>query len=207
MHASTTQGETLRALFGAHPILRARELRAAGVAPETIARAVESGDIDRIARGLYRVHDAPMDTDQGLAEIAKRIPNGVIAMVSALAFHGLTDQMPRRIWVAIGPGDWAPAIDYPPVRIVRLADKYRRQGIEHHKVAGVDVPVYSVPKTLADLFRNPRLVDRSVAVAGLRAALDQRKTSPGDIAEAAAAGGVWKRMRPYLEALTFNGCP
>ncbi len=205
MHASITQGETLRALFGAHPILRARELRAAGVAPETIARAVESGDIDRIARGLYQLHDAPLDTDQGLAEIAKRIPNGVIAMVSALAFHGLTDQMPRRIWVAIGTSDWSPAIDYPPVRIVRLADKYRRQGIAHHKVAGVDVPVYSVPKTLADLFRNPRLVDRSVAVEGLRAALDQRKTSPGEIAEAATAGGVWKRMQPYLEALTSNG--
>ena len=205
MHTSITQGETLRALFGAHPILRARELRAAGVAPETIARAVDSGDIDRIARGLYQLHGAPIDTDQGLAEITKRIPNGVIAMVSALAFHGLTDQMPRRVWVAIGPSDWAPVIDYPPVRIVRLADKYRRQGIEHHKVAGVDVPVYSVPKTLADLFRNPRLVDRSVAVESLRAALDQRKTSPGDIAEAAAAGGVWKRMQPYLEALSFNG--
>lgn len=205
MHTSITQSETLRALFGAHPILRARELRAAGVAPETIARAVESGDIDRIARGLYQLHDAPTDTDQGLAEIAKRIPNGVIAMVSALAFHGLTDQMPRRVWVAIGPSDWEPVIDYPPIRIVRLADKYRRQGIEHHKVAGVDVPIYSVPKTLADLFRNPRLVDRSVAVEGLRAALDQRKTSPGEIAEAAAAGGVWKRMQPYLEALSFHG--
>src|SRR3546814_533054 len=205
MHTSITQGETLRALFGAHPILRARELRASGVPPETRSRAVDRGDIDRIARGLYQLHGAPIDTDQGLAEITKRIPNGVIAMVSALAFHGLTDQMPRRVWVAIGPSDWAPVIDYPPVRIVRLADKYRRQGIEHHKVAGVDVPIYSVPKTLADLFRNPRLVDRSVAVESLRAALDQRKTSPGDIAEAAAAGGVWKRMQPYLEALSFNG--
>ena len=201
MHAST-QSDTLRALFGAHPILRARELRAAGVAPETIARAVESGDIERIARGLYQRHDAPIDTDQHLAEFAKRIPKGVIAMISALAFHGLTDQMPRRIWVAIGTSDWTPAIDYPPIRIVRLADKYRRQGIEHHKVAGIDVPVYSVPKTLADLFRNPRLVDRSVAVEGLRAALDQRKASPGAIAEAAVAGGAWKRMQPYLEALT-----
>ncbi|WP_199775015.1 MULTISPECIES: type IV toxin-antitoxin system AbiEi family antitoxin domain-containing protein [Sphingopyxis] len=200
-----TQRDTLRALFDAHPMLRARELRAAGVAPETIARAVDHGDIDRIARGLYQLHDAPIDTDEGLAEIAKRIPRGVIAMVSALAFHGLTDQMPRRAWVAIGTRDWSPALDYPPVRIVRLADKYLRQGIEHHMVAGVDVPVYSVPKTLADLFRNPRLVDRAVAVEGLRAALDQRKASTGAIAEAAAAGGAWKRMQPYLEALTSGG--
>src|SRR3546814_5101308 len=97
MHTSITQGETLRALFSAHPILRARELRAAGVAPETIARAVESGDIDRIARGLYQLHDAPNDTDQGLAEIAKRIPNGVISMLSEHTFHGLNHQKPRQI--------------------------------------------------------------------------------------------------------------
>src|SRR3546814_16542572 len=103
MHTSITQGETLRALFGAHPILRARELRAAGVAPETIARAVDSGDIDRIARGLYQLHGAPIDTDQGLAEIPKRIPKGVNAMVSALAFPAPTAQTPRRSWVAIQP--------------------------------------------------------------------------------------------------------
>src|SRR3546814_3399791 len=89
-----------------------------------ISDVCSSDLIDRIARGLYQLHDAPIDTDQGLAEIAKRIPKGVIAMVSALAFHGLTDQMPRRAWVAIGTSDWTPALDYPPVRIVRLADKY-----------------------------------------------------------------------------------
>src|SRR3546814_9435337 len=95
MHTSITQGETLRALFGAHPILRARELRAAGVAPETIARAVDSGDIYRIARGLYQLHGAPLDPDQGLAELTTHIPNGVIAMLSALPFHCLPDPMLR----------------------------------------------------------------------------------------------------------------
>lgn len=67
------------------------------------------------------------------------------------------------------------------------------------------MPVFSVSKTLADLFRNGRLVDRSVAVEGLRAALDQRKATPAQIADAARAGGAWRVMRPYLEALTFNG--
>jgi predicted transcriptional regulator of viral defense system len=113
--------------------------------------------------------------------------------------------MPRRIWVAIGKEDWAPVASYPPLRIVRFEDKYLRQGIEHHMISGVSVPIYSVAKTLADLFRNPRLIDRSVAIEGLRAALDQRKARPAEIAEAARAGGAWKIMRPYLEALTSNG--
>jgi hypothetical protein len=72
-------------------------------------------------------------------------------------------------------------------------------------IAGVNVPIYSVTKTLADIFRNGRLIDRSIAIEGLRAALDQRKATAGEIADAARAGGAWRIMRPYLEALTFNG--
>ena len=79
-----TQRDTLRELFGAQPILRARDLRQAGVAPQTIARAVEDGEIERISRGLYQYADADNDADQALAEIAKKIPKGVIAMLSAL---------------------------------------------------------------------------------------------------------------------------
>lgn len=91
------------------------------------------------------------------------------------------------------------------MRIVRLSDKYLHQGIERHMISGVEVPIYSVAKTLVDLFRNSRLVDRSVAIEGLRAALDQRKATLGVIAEAAKAGGAWSIMRPYLQALTSNG--
>jgi predicted transcriptional regulator of viral defense system len=200
-----TQRERLRTILAGKPIVRAQELRDAGIAAETIARAMKDGELDRIARGLYQRPDNSIDTDHALAEVVKRIPKGVVAMLSALAYHGLTDQMPRKIWVAIGVNDWSPVPSYPPTRIVRFKEEYLRQGIEHHMISGVSVPIYSVPKTLADLFRNSRLVDRSVAIEGLRAALDQRKARPAEIAEAAKAGGAWKRMRPYLEALTSNG--
>src|SRR3546814_11337303 len=97
-------------------------------------------------------------------------------MISALAFHGLTDQMPRRVWVAIGPSDWSPVPAYPPTRIVRFTEKYLRQGTEHHKIAGVDVPSYSAAKPLADLYPKVRLDDRSAAGEGLRDAIEHRKT-------------------------------
>lgn len=200
-----TQREQLRTLVTGRTILRARDLRDAGIAGATIQRALQHGDLVRIGHGLYQDPHADFDGNLTYAEIAKRIPKGIIAMVSALAFHGLTDQMPRTTWVAIGPSDWSPVPGYPPVRIVRFAPKYLSQGIEHHKISGVDVPIYSVAKTLADLFRNGRLVDRSVAVEGLREALAQRKATHAQIADAARQGGAWRTMRPYLEALTFNG--
>jgi predicted transcriptional regulator of viral defense system len=201
-----TQRERLRAILKTNPIVRAYELRKAGIAATTISRAVEDGELNRISRGLYQSAESEVDTSQALAEAAKRVPKGIIAMVSALAFHGLTDQMPRKVWVAISTKDWgAPSPSYPPIRIIEFREKYLHKGIEYHPISGVNVPVYSVVKTLADVFRNLKLVDRSVAVEGLRAALDQRKATPGAIAEAARAGDAWNIMRPYLEALTSNG--
>ena len=202
---ANSQREQLRSIIAKRPIIRAKDLGEAGIAGATIQRALKDGDILRIGRGLYQDPHADIDSDLTLAEVSKRIPKGIIAMVSALAYHGLTDQMPRKTWVAIGTSDWSPVPSYPPVRIVRFTDKYLEQGIETTVISGVEVPIYSVPKTLADLFRNSRLVDRSVAVEGLRAALDQRKASPAQIADAAQAGGAWRTMRPYLEALNFNG--
>ena len=76
--------------------MRSQELRAAGIRPQTIARAVAMGDIERISRGVYQNRGSEIEEHQILAEAAMRVPKGVIALVSALAFHGLTDQMPRR---------------------------------------------------------------------------------------------------------------
>lgn len=140
-----------------------------------------------------------------LSEVAKRAPKAVICLLSALAFHGLTDQLPRKVWFAIGAKDWTPKIPYPPIRTVRLREPYFSEGIETHVIGGTKVKIYSIPKSIADAFRNPKLVDRSVAIECLRSALEQRKARPGDLMSAANSFGVGNLMRPYLEALTSNG--
>jgi predicted transcriptional regulator of viral defense system len=201
---ASTQRQLLTDLLKRQPIVRAFELRSAGLHPPTISRAVADGELVRIARGLYQRANGEIDARQSLAEASKLVPRGVVAMTSALAFHGLTDQMPRQIWIAISPKDWAPVTSYPPIRIVELSDKYMRDGIELHRISGIEVPIFSVAKTLADVFRG-KLIDRSVAIEGLREALRLRKATPAEIAKAAMAGSAWNRMRPYLEALTSNG--
>jgi predicted transcriptional regulator of viral defense system len=200
-----SQEEKLIKLFGARSMMRAQDIRDAGINAQTITRAVENGIIDRITRGVYQKRGALIDANHVLAEASMCAPRGVIALVSALAYHGLTDQMPRRVWVAIGTGDWAPEKPYPPLNFVRFTSAYLRQGIERHIISGIEVAIYAIPKTLADLFRNPKLTDKSVAIEGLRAALRQRKATPSEIAQAAKDGGVWSIMRPYLEALTSDG--
>lgn len=192
-------------LLEAHTMARASELKAMGVAATTISRAVEDGDVIRVGRGLYQLPDSGTDAALTLAEAAKRVPKGTICMISALAYHGLTDQMPRKVWIAIAAKAWEPSIEYPPLRIVRFRSPYLEYGIERYSISGVKVPIYSIPKSLADAFRNPKLLDRAVAIECLRNAVTERKTTPAAIATAARDCGVWKRMQPYLETITSNG--
>ncbi|HAE26508.1 type IV toxin-antitoxin system AbiEi family antitoxin domain-containing protein [Hyphomonas adhaerens] len=203
--AAATQKDRLLAYLTQHELARAFELRKMGISATTISRAVEAGDILRIGHGLYQAADAKTDLHMNLSEVAKRAPKAVICLLSALAFHGLTDQLPRKVWFAIGAKDWTPKIPYPPIRMVRFREPYYSEGIETHVIGGTKVKMYSIPKSIADAFRNPKLVDRSVAIECLRSALEQRKARPGDLMSAANAFGAGNLMRPYLEALTSKG--
>jgi len=204
MPAETGQLDRLLVHLEAHSPARARELKDIGVAATTVSRAVDAGMILRIGRGLYQLPDSPPDAHAALVEVAKRAPKAVICLTSALAFHGLTDLLPRKVWIAIGTRDWAPKIAYPPIRVVRFREPYLSDSIETHVVGGAELRVYSVTKTIADAFRLPKLVDRSAAIGALKTALNERKATPGKLAAAAQKNGAWKQMQPYLEALTAN---
>jgi predicted transcriptional regulator of viral defense system len=200
-----TQREQLAAFLREHGIARLAEIRQAGITAATVSRLEREGVVTKLGRGLYQLADAVPGSDHSLAEAAKRVPKGVICLVSALAFHGITDQMPRRVWIAIGPKDWKPQVDYPPLRIVRFADKFLRDGVEIHAIEGVPVPIFGVAKTIADIFRHRRSIGIDVAVPALKEALRQRKATPSEISGWAMRGGVWNSLRPYLEALTADG--
>lgn len=203
--------ETASQRYIAHSVLKARgiarlaELRVAGVTAATMSRMERDGEVLRLSRGLYQLPDAPLDAHHSLAEAAKRVPKGVVCLVSALAFHQLTDQLPRQVWIAIGQKDWSPKGDGAPVRLVRFTDRFLTEGVESHTVEGVHVKVFGVAKTIADCFRYRNKIGLSVAIEGLQEALRQRKTTPGEIVKQAERGAIATVIRPYLEALTANG--
>lgn len=186
-------------------IARLAELRAEGVTAATMSRMERDGEVLRLARGLYQLPDAPLHVHHSFAEAAKRLPKGVICLVSALAFHDLTDQLPRHVWMAIGQKDWAPKADGVSIRLVRFTDRLLADGVEAHTVEGVSVKVFGVAKTIADCFRYRNKIGLSVAIEGLQEGLRQRKATPGEIAKQAESGAVATVIRPYLEALIANG--
>ncbi len=205
MKSNRTQRECALEMLRDGSIIRLREFRAAGITAATISRMRENGDVLHLGRGLYQLHDAPLDANHSLAEIAKRSPRGVICLTSALMFHDLTDQVPRAIWLAIGRNDWSPTEDIVPLRVVRFTDELLKDDVETFMIEGVAVKVFGVAKTIADCFRHRRVVGQTVALEGLQETLRHRRATPAEIENAAARGGVSTIMRPYLEALTANG--
>ncbi|MEQ8399379.1 MAG: hypothetical protein RIE24_22755 [Silicimonas sp.] len=200
-----TQREQALEILKDGDIVRLSEFRADGITAATISRMVDHGEVVRLSRGLDQLADAPLDANHSLAEAAKRVPKGVVCLLSALAFHGLTDQLPRAVWMAIGTKDWAPTSGTPPIETVRFTDALLTDDVITEKIEGVPVKIFGVAKTIADCFRHRRTVGQTIALEGLQEALRQRKATPAAIARHAECGGVANVIRPYLEALTANG--
>jgi predicted transcriptional regulator of viral defense system len=201
---TSTQRTQALALLKRRGMTRLAEFSEAGITATTVGRMERAGELVRLARGLYQLPDAALDAQQSLAEASRLVPKGVICLASALAFHGLTDQMPPNVWIAIGRKDWRPRLTCPPIRIARFPEGQLHRSVEHRKIAGTSVPVFGVAKTVADLFRYRRTVGDALAIEGLRQALRQRKASPAQIAREAQAAGVWNTMEPYVMALTSD---
>jgi predicted transcriptional regulator of viral defense system len=197
---SPSQKKTVLKLLERHGIMRLSDLMARGIHPPTLARLVEQGVLARPSRGLYELADAEVELNHSLAEIAKRVPRGVICLISALQFHGIALQMPSSVWVAIGTRDRKPRIDRPSAKVVRFGERALTSGIKTHVIASVPVRIFNPAKTVVDCFRYRSTVGLDVALEALRMALRSRKATPDAIAKYARALRIWNVLRPYLES-------
>jgi len=180
---------------------RTAELIRAGMHPRMLYDMLEAGAIEKLSRGLYRLADLPPLGNPDLVAVALRVPNGVLCLISALAFHEITTQIPHEIYLAIGRNSRAPRIDYPPVRVFRFPESSFSEGIERHTVDGVEVKVYSPEKTLADCFKYRNKIGLDTAIEALRRYRQGRRFNSDRILNFARMNRVEKLMRPYLEAL------
>jgi len=199
-----TQREQIIDVLGDRGMARMSELVQAGASATSIARLEREGVIVRLGRGLYQLPSAPLDIHHGFAEAAKLAPRGVVCLVSALAFHDLTDQIPAKVWIAIDRKHWKPRVGQPLIRFVSFAAKRLNDGVETHRIEGISVRITDPVHTVVDMFRYRKTVGQHLAVEGLKAALRTRKATPGDVARLAAEARVWTTVRPYVEALTID---
>lgn len=193
--------ERVAALARKAGVLRPRDLAPHAIPRHYLRTAEEQGLIQRASRGLYLPANAPLTEHHSLAEVAKRVPHGVICLLSALRFHNLGTQNPFEVWLAIGNKDRAPRSGSPALRVVRFSGRALEYGQERHVIEGVSVRITSITKTIADCFKYRNKIGLDVALEALRDCLRRKKATPAAILEAARASRVENVLRPYLEAL------
>jgi predicted transcriptional regulator of viral defense system len=182
-------------------VMRSRDLERMGLARPEVAALAASGTLQRVARGIYIPAGHQLTERHSLAVACTRVPHGIVCLLSALAFHGLTVQNPSEVWMAIAPSSRKPADGVPPLRIVRFSGNALARGIEFHRSEGVRIRVYSVAKTVADLFKYRNKIGTDVAVEALRETLRMRRATIDELMRSAKVCRVGRVMSPYLEAL------
>ena len=202
MQGMDTTAERLIDLVRNQGLIRPRDLAPLGIPRVALTRAVRRGELERIGRGLYGLPGRPVSAHGALAEVARRVPKGVVCLLSALRFHGLTTQAPFEVWLAIDNKAIAPKLDYPPLRIVRFSGAALTEGVEEHVVDGVTVRVTGVAKTVADCFKYRNKIGLDVALEALRQAWREKRMTSDDLWRYAKVCRVANVMRPYMESLT-----
>lgn len=191
-----------RAAFERHGgVLRMADAMREGVHRRTLYAMRDAGQVEPLARGLYRLADTAPLAHPDLVTVAAKVPRGVICLVSALAFHDLTTQIPHEVWLAVPRNSEPPRLDYPPVRVVRLSPGPYEAGAETHRLDGVPVKVYSREKTLADCFKHRSEVGLDTALEAVRRYKAQGRVDAEAVLRYAAVCRVARVARPYLEAL------
>ena len=184
-----------------HGIVRPRDIEAIGIPREYLLRLHGQGKLSRIGRGIYSLPDAAVTERHTYAEVAKRVPDAVLCLLSALAFHEITTQSPASVWIALGKGARKPAIVSPSLRVIRLTEPSLSEGIEKQSVEGVTVRVYSAAKTVADCFKFRNKIGLDIAIEALKDCLRQKKATVNEIYRYAKICRVSNVIRPYMETL------
>jgi predicted transcriptional regulator of viral defense system len=182
-------------------IARSGDFSRTGVSRTQLRRLCEKGLIERIGHGLYSLPGTVLTENHSLAEASRQVPGGVICLLSALRFHGLTTQNPFEVWMAIDRKAWRPKRSSPKIRYFYLSGPSLNQGIEEHDIGGVPVRVYGAAKTVADCFKFRNKVGLDVAIEAVRDFRRRHPKSLNALWQFAEVDRVTKVIRPYLEAL------
>jgi predicted transcriptional regulator of viral defense system len=203
MHMSKNTNQTAKVLKLAKTLgfLRVKDLLAHGIHHEHLHRLCSKGALLRTGRGIYRLAEADISENITLAAVTKRIPNGVVCLLSALRFHNIGTQNPPDVWIALKQRT-APSREKDlPLRIVWFSDASYATGTETHILEGVTVRITNPAKTVADCFKYRNKIGLDVALEALKECRRKRRCSPSELWKYAKVCRVTKVMRPYLEAV------
>ena len=196
-----TYVERVLELASQKEIIRLRDLKEIDIPRIVLTRLIRSGQLEKIARGLYCVPNKPVTENSNLVTIAIKIPQAIFCLLTALQIHEITTQLPRQIWIAMPRGSHVPKLDYPPIKMIQCSANIYSIGIETIEYDKQTIRVYSPAKTVVDCFKYRNTVGLDVAIEALREVRAQKKATADELWHFAKIGRVTNVIRPYLEVI------
>jgi predicted transcriptional regulator of viral defense system len=192
----------IREIFRKHNgQLRMSEAIKHGISRYMLYSLRDKGLIEQVARGKYRLKELSPITNPDLVTVGLCYPKAVVCLISALAYHEITTQIPHGVSVAVPMGTRSPSLSYPPLHIYRFSKAAHEAGVEMHLTDGVRVKIYSIEKTLADCFKFRNKIGMDVVLEALKLYKVQKKFNLSDLIKYAKVCRVENVIRPYLEAM------
>jgi predicted transcriptional regulator of viral defense system len=188
-------------LFETSPVKRSRDLTAAGIPRIALSRALASGQLKRLARGIYSLADYQQSEHGILALVSQKVPGAIICLLSALRIHELTTQAPHEIWIALPNKAWIPKLEYPELRLTRFGEASFNYGVMMKLIDGQQVRITTIEKTIADCFKFRNKVGLDVALEALKDAGASRRLDRDELWNCAKVNRITRVIRPYMEAL------
>jgi len=189
----------LKALFKKE-VFSSADGREAGIPPRMLAYFCEKGQIEKVSRGMYKIKNLDFESAfewEDLAITALSIQNGVICLISALCYYGLTDEIMREFWIAIPHATTSPSRENAHIiRMRNISFGQTTVKIGNHKIK-----IFDRERTIVDSFR---YLDKETALKALQAYLKTSKERKPDIDTLLKYA---KRLRvdltPYISAFTL----
>lgn len=182
-------------------VLRFNDILKVGFHPDSLIAIEKAGEVEKIARGLYRVVNYKPGSHPDIVIASLQAPKGAICLISALSFHEATSEIPRYVDIAIPQGTHANRIKYPPVKFYRFAPEAWEAGLEEHEIEGHKIKIYDLAKTVVDCFKFRNRIGVNIARKVLKAGIAEKKIEPKEIMKYAKICRVSSIIKPILEAI------
>ncbi len=204
MGKDTKRKKALQIIRKAKGIVRMSEALELGIHRRELYQLRDSGDLEVLDKGLFRLREMPEPSIPDFIPVAKKIPEGVICLISALSFHRITNQIPHFVYVALPSHAHKPAIGHPPMRYFWYSKKALETGVEEHTIDGCAIKIFNIEKTLIDCVKFRNKIGMDIVLEALRMYWNLRKTNMNKLMEYAKLFRVERILKPIMEAIASD---
>jgi predicted transcriptional regulator of viral defense system len=144
-------------------LIRTSELNGLSIYSKEISELVESGYIERVKQGYYRIVEHTEDHSEAKL-ISQLYPDGIICMVSALFYYGYSDRTPINWDIAIDRNVSKARfnIDYPYVKPYYIDKAHLEYGVTEGQYEDCVLKIFDRDRLICECIKHENKMDREI---------------------------------------------